>query len=134
MEHEHTLQNMRSYVTPTILILQNEQLYADYLEQMFIELGFTIGGAFCTAGDAKRWLVDHEPDVAVIDAEVQDGDCIELARRLNARGVPFVVYSTVTPVGKPVHPMLTTGAFLKKPANQAALLASIKGALHACQV
>lgn len=118
-------------LTPIILILQNERLYADYLEQMFIELGFTVGGAFCTAGDAKRWLVDHEPDVAVIDAEVQDGDCIERARRLKARHVPFVVYSTVTPVGKPAHPLLNTGAFLKKPANQAALLASVKGALHA---
>jgi DNA-binding response OmpR family regulator len=120
-------------LTPTILILQNERLYADYLEQMFIELGFIVGGAFCTAGDAKRWLVDHEPDIAVIDAEVQDGDCIELARRLNARRVPFVVYSTVTPVGKPAHPLLTAGAFLKKPANRAALQASVERALHAAQ-
>lgn len=120
-------------LTPIILILQNERFYADYLEQTFIELGFTVGGAFCTAGDAKRWLVDHQPDVAVIDAEVQDGDCIELARKLDARRVPFVVYSTVTPVGKPAHALLTTSAFLKKPANQAALRASVKGVLHAIQ-
>jgi len=126
-------QILRSALTPIILILQNERLYADYLEQMFVELGFTVGGAFCTAGDAKRWLVDHQPDVAVIDAEVQDGDCIELARRLNARRVPFVVYSTVTPLGKPAHPLLTAGAFLKKPANQGALLDSVKDALHASQ-
>lgn len=120
-------------LTPIILILQNEQFCTDYLEQMVVELGFAVGGAFCAAGDAKRWLVDHEPDVAVIDAEVQDGNCIELTRRLNARGVPFVVYSTVTPVGKPAHPLLTTGAFLKKPAHQGALLTAVKGALHAPQ-
>ena len=133
MKRAHAAHTLGPALTSTILILQNERLYADYVEQMFIELGFTVGGAFCTAGDAKRWLVDHEPDVAVIDAEVQDGDCIELARRLKARGVPFVVYSTVTPVGKSAHPLLSTGTFLKKPANRAALLASVKGVLDGSQ-
>jgi two-component system KDP operon response regulator KdpE len=117
-------------VTPIVLILQNERLYADYMEQMFIELGYSVGGAFCTAGDAKRWLVDHEPDIALIDAEVQDGDCIEPARRLKARVVPFVVYSTVTPIGKAADPLLTAGSFVKKPAQRDRIVGAITAALH----
>lgn len=120
-------------MTPIVLILQNERLYADYMEQMFVELGFSVGGAFCRAEDAKSWLVDHEPDVALIDAEVQDGDCIEIARSLNTRGVPFVVYSTVSPVGKAADPLLTAGSFLKKPTNHTKILAAIKVALGAAR-
>ena len=116
-------------MTPIVLILQNERLYADYMEQVFAELGFFVGGAFCTAEDAKSWLVDHDPDVALIDAEVQDGDCIEIARSLKARGVPFVVYSTVSPVGKTVDPLLMAGPFLKKPTNHTNIRDAIKAAL-----
>ena len=74
-------------MTPIVVLLQNDRLYADCMEQMFIELGYCL---FCMARDAKSWPVDHDPDVALIDAEVDAGDCIKLACRLKARSGPFV--------------------------------------------
>lgn len=115
-------------MTPIVLILQNERFYADYMEQIFVELGFTVGGAFCSSRHAQEWLVDHEPDVALIDAEVQDGDCIKLVEGLNARKVPFVVYSTVALKGRPVDPMFKRGTFLKKPARPEKVLEAVERA------
>jgi DNA-binding response OmpR family regulator len=33
------------------------------------------------------------PDNAIVDATLKDGSCLELARELRARDVPFLIYS-----------------------------------------
>ena len=43
----------------------------------------------------RRWpgSTTSTPDLAILDYKLNDGFCIDLARTLRARGVPFVVYS-----------------------------------------
>lgn len=115
-------------MVPIVVILQNRQLYADYMERMLVELGNSGGVAFCTAGDVKPRSLDYERNVALIDAEVQDGERIKLARCLKARGVPFVVYSTVSPGCRPTDALLTAGSFVKKPAHRDRIVAAITAA------
>ena len=114
---------------PVVLILQNERFNADFVEQILKTLGFTVGGAFSRSSDAVEWLGDQNPDVAILDAELQDGECAAVARVLNARGIPFVVYSTVSLSDRTVDPALGKGVFLKKPSSRAKILAAIRQGL-----
>ncbi len=34
--------------SPVVMVLQNERFYADFLEEMLVTLGFSVGGAFCS--------------------------------------------------------------------------------------
>lgn len=112
-----------------VMVLQNERFYADFVEQMLAALGFAVAGAFCRCKDSEEWLETQNPDVAVIDAEVQDGRCREIARMLHARGVPFVVYSTMPIIDRPSDRTLERGIFLKKPSSRKKMLAAVQAAL-----
>ena len=115
--------------SPVVMVLQNERFYADFLEEMLAALGFSVGGTFCRCSDTEEWLKSESPDVAVIDAEVQDGRCRDIAGALRARGVPFVVYSTM-PIIEPVSDrMLGHGIFLKKPSSRTKMLAAVRAAV-----
>ena len=115
--------------SPVVMVLQNERFYADFLEEMLVTLGFSVGGAFCSCQEAEEWLKSEIPDVAVIDAEVQDGRCRDIAGTLRAHGVPFVVYSTMPMIGPVRDPILKHGIFLKKPSRQKKVLAAVRAAV-----
>lgn len=63
------------------------------LEEGFSDEGFQVAGPFSACADALAWLEHAIPDLAVLDALLRDGTCLELARELRRRGVPFVIYS-----------------------------------------
>jgi DNA-binding response OmpR family regulator len=115
--------------SPVVMVLQNERFYADFLEEMLVALGFSVGGAFCSCQEAEEWLKSEIPDVAVIDAEVQDGRCRDIAGALRALGVPFVVYSNMPIVEPASGRILGHGTFLKKPSSQKKLLAAVRAAV-----
>lgn len=112
-----------------VMVLQNERFYADFLDEMLTALGFFVGGTFCRCSDTQEWLESESPDVAVIDAEVQDGRCSEIAAMLCARGVPFVVYSTMPIIELGSEGALSHGTFLKKPSSQKKVLAAVRAAV-----
>lgn len=117
-------------VEPVLMVLQNEQFYAQFLEQTLKSLGFLVGGTFWKIRDALGWLEVCTPDVALIDIEVQDGDCREIADVLFQRSVPFVVYSTMTFNSRRGDLVLRRGVFLAKPSGAERILGAVQEALR----
>ena len=75
------------------MVVEDEALIAMSLEEGFSDAGFVVAGPFSACADAIKSLRSETPDVAVLDSILTDGLCLELARELRRRGVPFLVYS-----------------------------------------
>ena len=84
---------MSAAPAPRCLIVEDQTLISMSLEAYLEEMGWSIAGQFGNSAGALKWLETNTPDAAIIDFMLQDGPCIELARALRRRGVPFLVYS-----------------------------------------
>nr|WP_263496176.1 hypothetical protein [Mesorhizobium sp. B283B1A] len=82
---------------PLVLVVDDEALIAVEMETALSEGGFTAAlGSSCCKGRGAL-LANHMPAAAVLDVRLWDGESVEAARMLAARGVPFVVYSGLGP-------------------------------------
>lgn len=77
----------------TVLLVEDNSVISLTLAEELEDLGYEVAGPLGAASDALGWLQTHTPDVAVLDAMLRDGLCIELAQDLKRRNVPFLVYS-----------------------------------------
>jgi DNA-binding response OmpR family regulator len=75
------------------MIVEDEAIIAFSLEDGLTDAGFEVVGPFSACADALTSLAGNVPDIAILDAVLSDGTCLDLARELRLRGVPFVVYS-----------------------------------------
>jgi DNA-binding response OmpR family regulator len=82
---------------PCCLVLEDQALIGMALEASLEDAGFQISGPFVRVRDALKWLQTHTPDLALLDLELRDGPCTQLATTLRGRGVPFAIYSGVRP-------------------------------------
>jgi DNA-binding response OmpR family regulator len=99
----------------SVLIVEDEALIALGLEEAFEDQGLRVAGPFATCSDAMAHLRNAAPAVAVLDAMLRDGPCLELARELRSRKVPFLIYSGRSAFEK--HPLELEGVmWIDKPA------------------
>jgi DNA-binding response OmpR family regulator len=75
------------------MVVEDEAIIAMSLEDGLSDQGFQVMGPFSACADALAALETAAPDLAILDAVLSDGPCLELARELRGRGVPFVIYS-----------------------------------------
>jgi DNA-binding response OmpR family regulator len=74
------------------LIVEDQALIGMAIEAYLEDAGFE--PAFVSSEhQAMSWLESATPQFAILDYQLRDGPCTELARELRRRGVPFVVYS-----------------------------------------
>jgi DNA-binding response OmpR family regulator len=78
---------------PLVLVLEDEVLIGIDIQDELREAGYCVAGPFTTCAAALEWLRTSTPDVAVLDAALKDGSCREIARELEKRAVPFLIYS-----------------------------------------
>jgi DNA-binding response OmpR family regulator len=78
---------------PLVLILEDEAIIALNLQDDLQDEGYGIVGPFTTCSAAHRWLQTATPDMAILDATLQDGPCREIGLMLEQREVPFLIYS-----------------------------------------
>jgi DNA-binding response OmpR family regulator len=104
---------------PCCLIVEDQALIGLSLEAYLEEKGYDVAGPFLTNFDALRWLKGHTPELALLDVMLKDGPCLELARLLKSRAVPFAIYSGLRPQGVP--PELEEAPWLEKPVSRADL-------------
>ena len=71
------------------------------IEDELARAGFEVIGPFATCAAASRWLASDTPDIAVLDHELRDGPCTDVASELCRRGVPFVVLTGSNPADLP---------------------------------
>ena len=76
-----------------VMIVEDQPLIATALEDAFKDFGHTVIGPFSTCAAALELLKVLSPDVALLDTVLKDGSCVEVARDLRQRGVPFLIHS-----------------------------------------
>ncbi len=76
-----------------ILILEDEALIALNLQDELQDAGHEVAGPFTACSAALDWLRTATPDIAILDATLNDGSCHSVAAELSRRGVPFLIYS-----------------------------------------
>src|SRR5215213_4165217 len=79
--------------SPTCMIAEDEALIGMALEEELADAGFKTTGPFARCADALGSLDHDRPEVALLDTVLKDGSCLELARELIRRNIPFVIYS-----------------------------------------
>lgn len=75
------------------MIVEDEALIAFDIEDAVGDRGYAVVGPFASCARALQALEASRPDVAILDASLSDGSCLELALELRRRGVPFLIYS-----------------------------------------
>jgi DNA-binding response OmpR family regulator len=113
-----------------ILIVEDDALIAVSLQDDFEEAGFAVAGPFTTCAAALAWLSGETPDAAVLDSELSDGACREIARELSARGVRFLFYSGHDGEGD-LAAEFPSAPWIEKPALSAALIGTCRDLLRA---
>ena len=78
---------------PCVLVVEQNAIIGLSLAADLEDQGYDVAGPFACAG-ALAWLDAHTPDRVILDADLQRGACIELARQLRGRGIPFLVFSS----------------------------------------
>jgi DNA-binding NtrC family response regulator len=76
-----------------VLIAEDQAVIAMMMEQELIEAGYDVVGPFESCAEASAWLAHETPDMAILDVQLKDGSCTELAIELQKRGVRFTVFS-----------------------------------------
>jgi DNA-binding response OmpR family regulator len=122
---------MSGFDKKSILILEDEPIIALDLEEEMAGAGFRDIQIFGSCVDAKAWLENNKPDVAIIDPGLKDGVCYDIAQSLNESVVPFIVYSGDRQVFESPDSAFRTGKWLCKPSDPADLVGAIKDSLFA---
>ena len=106
---------------PCCLIAEDQALIGMSLEAYLDDMGFRVAGPFTRQREALAWLAAHAPHLAILDYKLGEETCADIARELNRRGVPVIVYSG-TPRGVETPPELQSACWLEKPVPRSALL------------
>jgi two-component system, response regulator PdtaR len=85
--------NQPSNSRPLVLVLEDVALIALNLQDELQDSGYEVTGPFMDCSAALDWLRTATPDMAILDATLNDGSCHSVAAELSRRGVPFLIYS-----------------------------------------
>ncbi len=104
---------------PCCLLVEDQALIGMALEASLEEAGFDIAGMVASNAAALRYVVDHTPDLVLLDVMLKDGPALAVSRELKRRGIAFAIYSGLTP--EPRTPEFHGVPWLEKPVSRAAL-------------
>lgn len=106
---------------PTVLIAEDNPLIAVSYENIVTDAGLSVGGSFLSCESAEEWLNVHNPDLAILDIMLQDGNSAELAKKLCGREIPFLVITGYSPESEDIDDVFKSVPWLEKPVSAAAL-------------
>lgn len=66
-----------------IMVLDDERDACRLMQRILTKLGHDVQ-VFCRADDARLWLEDHEPDLALLDIKLKDDDGLSVLEFLRA--------------------------------------------------
>lgn len=109
-----------------MLVAEDESLIAMSVQDELEDAGYEVAGPFATVSATMKWLSTDTPDFAVLDTNLRDGSCRNIARELIHRRVSFVVYSGYQKHRNTV-PELEAGVWVEKPSRSGSLAAAVNG-------
>ncbi len=104
-----------------ILIVEDNYLVAEDLRQIIHGADGEVGKASSSAKDALASLEGERFDGVLLDVQLQDGTCVEVARQLQRKHIPFVVVSGYSHDW--LAPELQKAPYLAKPFDRDELIA-----------
>ncbi|MER8857573.1 response regulator [Mesorhizobium sp. M0757] len=119
---------MGSQSVLSVVVLEDEALIALDVEQSLCDAGYNVLAVLPSSSEALEWLQSNSPDVAVLDIELNDGNCEAVARLLHERNIPFVVHSAIAFDPRYHDPIFQKGTWVSKPAGDG----DVTNAVAAC--
>jgi two-component SAPR family response regulator len=111
---------------PIVLIVDDEPLISMLYEEIVIDAGLSVGGTFASCESAEEWLNVHDPDLAIIDITLQDGNSVELAKKLCGRKIPFLVVSGYPAESDGIDEIFKSAPWVAKPVTVASLQLALR--------
>ncbi|CUH39556.1 putative transcriptional regulatory protein pdtaR [Jannaschia seosinensis] len=109
-----------------ILVLEDEMLIAMDIEATLRDAGYENLRVCSSASDARAYLDEHTPVVAVLDVNLGRGETsFDIARELHARGCPLLFMSGYTASTVQLPAELDDARRLSKPFADRDLLAAL---------
>jgi len=119
---------MDSQSVLSVVVLEDEALIALDVEDALRDAGFNVVAVMSSCAEASKWLEANSPDIAVLDIDLRDGNCVAIARLLWDRNIPFVVHSGSSPDSGHLDPIFQKGRWVSKPS----LYSELTNAVAAC--
>ena len=119
---------MGSRGVSSVVVLEDEALIALDVEEALRDAGFNVLAVMSSCADALEWLEANSPDIAVLDIDLRDGNCVSIAGLLCARNIPFVVHSGSSSGSGYHDPIFLKGRWVSKPS----LHSDLTNAVLAC--
>ncbi len=118
--------------TLSILIVEDEPIYADLLEMHLLKNGYKVAYKAHTAQEARTFFAQHTADMALVDVNLGGDDGIELVEALQQiRSLPVIFITsldddTVFERTRSTQPY----AYMVKPVSERALIRAIELAIQ----
>ena len=109
------------------LIAEDEAAISLALEDSLRDAGFRIAGPFAHCARALEWLTAATPDVALLDVELADGPCTEVALTLQERAVPIVFFSAGGAHDPQMRNLVPEAVWFQKPTNYRDVVDALHG-------
>jgi DNA-binding response OmpR family regulator len=113
----------------SILLVEDNTLISLMLEDDLLASGFAVLGPFTSCAATLAWLDGQKPDAAVLDISLSDGPCVELARVLRKRKVPFLVFTGESPRSEIARDFAGV-PWIAKPASSIQIVESLRDMLE----
>ncbi len=78
---------------PLVLLCEDEPIVAMDIQMMLEDAGYEIAGPYACVTDALDAINNINPDVALLDVRLRDGEVFPAAERLKQNGVPLIFHS-----------------------------------------
>ena len=117
-----------SGTSPLVLVAEDYGTIAMMLAEELVEAGFGVSGPYASCAAAIASLDMQPPRAAILDIELIDGACVELARELKSRQIPFVVL-TGHALSSPHHEAFSGVLWLTKPFGHEEIIGTVRALL-----
>lgn len=115
-----------------ILIVEDAPLQQALIKQ-FVRPNHTVVGCVETATNSLRFAIKHDPDVAIMDINLKEGDGITATKRIKSSACTTKIIISTARVGDDVQKQIRTipaDAYLTKPYSEQELLDAIEQAIQ----
>jgi DNA-binding response OmpR family regulator len=118
------MQNKALSFPKRVLVAEDQALIGFLMQAELSDAGFQVVGPFRSCAAASKWLTGDTPDEAILDVELSDGACTQVAAVLKQRGVRFVVFSGSMSTYSPE--VFSDALWFQKPSDFGEVIAALK--------
>lgn len=111
-----------------VLVVEDNYQVAGALKSALTDTGMAVTGPAADPADAKRLVIEQNPELALVDLNLKGELAIGLINWLHARGLRVIVMSGLAVPPKSIN---KTTAFLQKPFGPEELFAALHQAMLA---